>query len=110
MPTKTTPLDAKTRRILEAAEFDIDALTFIPRAAIHDFMVRCDAWLDADAGLLLFVNEHGESMGQFLYYIGEEHNRNVVGVGRDVVAYQLDDERVEMLLAYVASHHAKATA
>jgi hypothetical protein len=85
-------MDDKTRAIFLRVGVDPDALLFVPRRAIHDFMVKCDAWLDAD-NVLMFANVSASEAAGFLYYIGEERNSDVEGVGRGIRAWQLDEER-----------------
>jgi len=91
--TAAPPLPDELRA---AGYVDGDDVWFVPRTAVHAFMVKVDAWLDVDAGLLMFVGAPtGEQLQRFLWAIGEEHNCSVVGVGKGVAAWQLDEDRVE---------------
>jgi hypothetical protein len=85
------------RAIFERADIDVDVLTHIPGTSIHEYMVKADAWLDGQEGLLMFVGARGEHISRFMYYIGEERNHDVEGVGRGIVAYRIDDDRVRWL-------------
>jgi hypothetical protein len=100
-------MDEPTRRIFKAAGFDVKQLTRIPAKSVHEFQVAGDAWLDPDAGLLMFVGAPMAHVHRFMYYIGEEHNHRVVGVGRGIVAYQITEERVRLLLSWLAEYGAK---
>ncbi len=91
-------MNDKTRKIFEAADIDPEDLTAVPGTAIHAYAVEADAWLDG-ADVLMFVGQSGRAMEKFLYYIGEERNADVVGVGRGISAWQLDAERVEWIRA-----------
>jgi hypothetical protein len=89
-------VDDKTRKIFEAADIDPDDLTAVPGTAIHAYMVSADAWLDG-AGHLLFVGQPGVDVRRFMYYIGEEYNAGPKGLGRRIVAFEIDEEREEWI-------------
>jgi len=89
-------VDDKTRKIFEAADIDADALTPVPGTAIHQTQVAADAWLD-DEGHLMFVGQRGRDVQRFMYYIGEERNAGPKGLGKGIVAFDIDEEREEWI-------------
>ena len=91
-------MNDKTRKIFEVADIDVEDLTAVPGTAIHAYAVSADAWIDG-SDVLMFVGETPRAMEKFMYYIGEERNADVVGVGRGISAWQLDAERVEWIRA-----------
>ncbi len=97
------------KEVFAAAGIRIEDLIHVPGAAIHKTQVEADAYYDANDGRLMFVGHKGHAMRQFLYYIGEEENGDVIGVGPGISAWQIDDERGEWIIRHVEAY-AKATA
>jgi hypothetical protein len=88
------------KQILSKAGFDVEELTHVPAASVHKTNLpgHPGAWVDPDAGLLMFVGSDGEQIHRYMYHIGEERNQSVIGVGKDVAAFEISNDRVEWLL------------
>ena len=89
--------------IFACAGIDITDLVCIPGTAVHPFMVSAVGWLDSVDNVLMFVGKNSKAVALFMYFIGEEHNRDVVGVGPGIVAYSVSEERAEYIEGKVQS-------
>lgn len=91
----------KTQGVILRENTDYDPetdLVFLRASDVHVSLDGC-LWVDPKDGLLIFVEPNRSDVSKVLYYIGEEGNQDVVGIGRDIVAFWIDSERVAWLLA-----------
>lgn len=96
-----TTMTPEIRDRIAAADLDPDAMTFVPRTAIHPFALSCDAWLDTEIGTLIFIDATPDQQRKFMYYIGEEANAMVVAARRGMVAFEVSGDRVDWIVRHV---------
>lgn len=89
------------KKAFKDAGFEFEELTRVSGKAIREFLVDVEAYLAEDMLLLMFVDTPGPKIRSFMYYVGEERNQDVVGVGRDIAAFRISESRASWLLERV---------